>query len=129
MRNGAFDVAEVDFPELVHFGEGADGFENIFSHFVAAFEPGSAAETDADIGAVGGFEGAEVAVEIAEDAARHASELGHRRIIGMNADADAEFFSHRYDLTDEVRVIFPQFLFAEFSAMGERRFENFPGPI
>ena len=48
-----------------------------------------------------------VAVEAAEDAARHAAQLGHRRVVGVDADAHAGFLGHRRDLLDEVGEVVP----------------------
>src|SRR6185369_4579333 len=57
------DVAEVNLPELVHFGEGAGSFKDIPAHLLAAFHPGPRAETDADVGTIGDLQSADVAIE------------------------------------------------------------------
>src|SRR6266487_3769988 len=72
-RDWPADVAKVNLPELVHFREGTGRFEHILPHLLAAFHPGARAQTNADVGTVGNLQGPQVAVELPEDAARHAA--------------------------------------------------------
>src|SRR5206468_12112054 len=64
------DIAKMNLPELVHFREGARGFEYIFAHLFAAFHPGPRAETHADVGTVGNLQRPYVAIEVPEHATR-----------------------------------------------------------
>src|SRR5262249_12857493 len=96
---------------------------------LAAFGPCPAAQAYADVRTVRDLEGAHVAVVIAENAARHATQFRHRRIVGMNADADALLLCYRNHLLDEVGVVLPEFFFGEFAPVRQRRLEHFAGPI
>src|SRR5262249_977028 len=88
-RNRAAHIAKVYLPKLVHFGEDARGFEDVLPHLPTSFHPGARTKTHANVGAVGDFQSPEVAIEISEDAAGHAAQLRHRRIIRVNTDAHA----------------------------------------
>src|SRR5262249_34839190 len=70
IRERRADVAKVNLPELVQLREVADGFEYIFPHSCAAFQPGPGTQADPDVGAVGNLQGADISVEVAKDAAR-----------------------------------------------------------
>ena len=85
----------------------------------AAFVPAAAAEADADVGTVGDLHGALVAFEAGKDAAGNAGEFGHRRVVGVNADADIVLFGDRCHLLDEVCVVLPDFVGREPAAVGE----------
>ena len=120
VRQRRADVAEVDLPDL-RGAEVADHLLGVLAgELAAAFEPGAAAEADADVRAVGDLQGPLVAVEVAEDAARHAGEHGHRRVVGMDADPHAGLFGDRGHLLDEVGVVVPDLFLRELAAVGER---------
>src|SRR5438477_10052527 len=100
MRNGRADIAEMDFPKLIHLRESARGFEDVLAHVFAAFHPRPRAKADADVRAVGNLQRAHVAVKISENATRHAAKLSHGRIVRMNANAHADFLRDGHDLVD-----------------------------
>ncbi len=120
MRQRRTDVAEVDLPDLL----GAEVADHLFGvlarELAAAFEPGPAAQADADVRTVGDLQGSLVAVEVAEDATRDAGEHGHRRVIGMNPDPDAGPLRDRGDLLDEIGVVLPDLFLRVRAAVGER---------
>ena len=120
MRQRRADVAEVDLPDLL----GAEVADHLFGilagELLAALEPGAAAQADADVRAVGDLQRPLVAFEVAEDAARHAGQHGHRRIVGMDADAHARLFGDRRHLLDEVGVVLPDLFLGELAAVRER---------
>src|SRR5262245_5101803 len=127
-RNGRADVAEMDLPKLAHVREGPRRFQNALAHPAAAFHPGAATETDADVRAVGDSQGAHVAVEVAEDAARHAAQLRHRRIIRVNADPYPQLFGHGRHPFDKERVVLPELFPGELAAVRQRRLEGLAVP-
>ena len=69
-----------------------------------------------------------VPVEIAEDATRHAAQLGHWRIVRVNADPYAGLLRDRHHLLDEVRVVVPDLFSGELAAVSQRRFEDLAYP-
>src|SRR4029077_19811317 len=123
------DVAEVNLPELVHFGEGAASFEYVLAHLLATFHPGPRAETDADVGTIGDLQSADVAIEVAEDASRHSAQFRHRRIVRVDANAHAQFFCNWHDLLNEKSVVFPKLFLAVLAAVSKRPFKNLAAPI
>ena len=129
VRNGRAHVAEVDFPELSHFRECPDRIDDVLAHVLAPLHPRAATETDADVRAAGDFKRAHVAVEVAEDATRDASELGHRGVVRMDSDTDAQLFGHGRRLPDEVRVVLPQFFLREFATVSQGRLEHLVAPV
>ena len=120
VRDWPADVAKMNLPELVHFGEGARVFKHILPHLLAAFHPGSRTQTDANVGTVGDFQRPCVAIEVPEDATRHSAQLRHRRIIRMDADAHSQFFRNGDHLPDEISVVLPKLFLAVPAAVGER---------
>src|SRR5678815_282578 len=94
-----------------------------------SFHPCARAEADTNIRAVGDLEGAGVSLKIPKYAARDATQLGHRRIIRMDADPHPQLFCNRNDLFDEIRVVIPKLFRAEFAAVGERAFEDLAAPV
>src|SRR5262249_37770192 len=83
-------------------------------------EPGAAAEADAHVGAVGDFQGALVAGEVAEDAARDAGKDGDGRVVGVDPDPDADLLGDRDHLADEIGIVLPDLILGEHAAVGER---------
>src|SRR5262245_47652884 len=128
-RNRSAHVAKVDLPELVHFRKSTGSLKDVLPHLLAAFHPGSRAETHADVRTVGDFQGARVAVEVPEDAAGHSAQFRHRWIVRMDANAHSQLFGNRSHLSDEIRVVFPKLFLAELAAVSERAFKDFPAPI
>src|SRR5438128_6303159 len=118
--NGTGHVTEMDFPEFAHLGEGSRSFKNILAGALAALHPCSAAETDSDIWRVGNLESPHVSVERAEDVSRDAAQFRNRRIIGMDSDTHSCFLGNRGNLTDEVCVVVPEFLFRILASMCKR---------
>src|SRR6185436_1464407 len=102
-----------------HLGERASCFKNVLARMFASFHPGAGAKTDADVGTVRDFERSNVSIEVAKDAARDPAQFRHRRIIRMNADAHAQFFSERDNLLDEIGVVLPKLLLAVLSSVRE----------
>ena len=85
----------------------ADGFGDVLAGALAPFDPGADAEADADVRAVGDFKRLDLAIVVAEDAARDAGKFGHRRVIRVNSDSDTKLFGHWNNLLDEMRVVLP----------------------
>src|ERR1039458_419591 len=120
VRQRRADIAEVNLPDLVG-AEVADHLLGILAgELLAALQPGAAAHADADIGTVGNFQRPFVAIEVAEDAARHAGQHGDRRIVGMDADAHARFVGNRRHLLDEVSEVLPDLFLGKYAPVGER---------
>ena len=119
MRQGCTDVAKVDFPDLPSGAEVTKRLHHILAHEGPTFEPGPAAQAHAHVGTVGNLESALVTLKVAENAAGHAGQHGHGRIIGMDADPDTLIFSHGSNLPDEIRVVVPDFLLGEMAAVGK----------
>src|SRR5262249_50753073 len=82
------------------------------------------AETDPDVRPVGDFQGTRVALEVAEDAARYAAQLWHRRIIRVNTDPYTKLFGHGHHTLDKVGVVIPQLFLGERAAVRQRRLEG-----
>src|SRR4029077_2240572 len=129
MRQRCTNVTEVDLEKLLPAAEIPDHFDRFGSGHFAAFQPASAAQADTDVGAVGDLDCAFVALEVGEDAARHAGEHRLRRVIRMNADADARLLGHRDDLLDEVGVVLPDLFLAVDAPVGERTLEGLASPV
>ena len=108
---GAVTLRKWIFHSLPIFAKAARRFEHILAGALAAFHPGSTAQAHADGGRVGDLERLDIAIEGSEDVARDSAEFRNRRIIRMNADANAGFLGHRGNLADEVRIVIPQFFF------------------
>ena len=109
VRDRRRHVAEVDLPQLAHLRETAHRFVDILTGALAAFHPGSTAQAHAYGGRVRNLQRLDVAVVGAEDVARDSGEFGNRRIVRVNADTNAGFLRHRGNLTDEVRIVIPEF--------------------
>ena len=71
---------------------------------------------------------ARVAVEVAEDAARHAAQLRHRRIVRVNPDPYPKLFGHGRHPLDEEGVVIPQLFLGELAAVSQRRLEGLAIP-
>src|SRR5262245_62482207 len=101
MRQRRTDVAEMNFPDLLG-AEIADHLLRILAgERLAAFEPSSAAEADSDVRTIRDLHRPLIPVEVPEDAARHAREHRHGRIVRMNADPTACFLRYGGHLLDE----------------------------
>src|SRR5439155_21731315 len=94
----------------------------------AAFRPGATTGTDAEVRTVGNFQGTRVAVEVAEDAARHTAQLRHRRIIRVNTDPYTKLFGHGRHTLDKEGVVIPQLFLGELAAVSQRRVEGLAIP-
>src|SRR6266478_8304883 len=127
-RNGRANVAEMYFPKLAHLGESPRRFQDVLAHTAAAFHPGATTETDADVRTVGDFQGARVAVEVTEDAARHTAQLRHRRIIRVNTDPYPKLFGHGHHTLAKEGVVIPQLFLGELAAVRQRRLEGLAIP-
>src|SRR5262249_23073204 len=88
-----------------------------------------AAEADADVGAVRDLERALIPREVAEDAPRDAAQLGHRRVVGGDADAGPQLLRDPRRPPDEVRVVLPQLLGADPPPVRERPLEALARPV
>ena len=118
MRQGPVDVAEVDL-EDPPAAEVLDGGEHVPPHQVAPLQPAADAEADADVGAVGDLHRLLVAVEAGEDAPRHAAEIGHRGVVGVDADEHPRLLGHGPDLPRPVLEVGPHLLLGELAAVGQ----------
>src|SRR5439155_12142126 len=105
MRQRRTDVAEMNFPDLVGAEIANHLLRVLAGERLAAFEPRSAAEADSDVRAVRDLHRALIPVEVSEDAARHAGEHRHGRIVRMNADPNASLLRYRRHLLDEIGVV------------------------
>src|SRR5439155_27107638 len=107
----------------------ADRFDHVLAHLPATLHPGPAAEADADVGARGDLERPRVAVEVAEDRARDAGQLGHGRVVRVDSDPDAGLLGDGHDLADEIVVVLPELFLGELAAVTQRRLEHLAGPV
>ena len=126
---GRVHIAEMDLKDLAPATEVADGIHQVLAHEGAAFEPAAAAQTDADAVAVGDLQGATIALKTAEDAARHSAEFGHRGIVGMDADAHAQFLRYWCDSPDEVREVVPDLFGRVLAPVREGATEGLALPV
>jgi len=127
-RQGRADVAEVDLPDLPG-AEVSDHLLRVLARESAApLEPGPAAQADPDVRAVGDLQGAPVALEVAEDAARDAGQHRHRRVVGVDADPDSGLFRDGGHLLDEMGVVVPDLFFREDAAVRERLLPGLAAP-
>ena len=117
MRERLIDVAEMDFEDFTPFTEVTDGFNDIFAHQFAAFEPATDTETHADVRAIRDFEGAFIAIEATEDASRNSGKMHRGR-----GRPDEYQSSHRLPQplaqpVCEVGVVIPNFRFTVFTTV------------
>src|SRR5207253_5710271 len=65
---------------------------------------------------------------VAEDAARHATQLRHRRIIRVNTDPYTKLFGHGRHTLDKESVVIPQLFLGELAVVSQRRLEGLAIP-
>src|SRR5262245_51342092 len=95
---------------LVPLAKIADCLQYPFSHQVTAFQPAADAETHPHVRTIGHLQGSLIAIEAAEDAARHSGQFGYRGIIGMNSNQDTFLFSYRRYLLDKIAKVLPNLI-------------------